>query len=79
MDLTRMYSKLWQFAQPQYENSYAKFDPASLYFKFYIFFPLLKNNDGNICIFFQIPTDFTQCFHEDLYNLDTGMLPATLR
>lgn len=27
----------------------------------------------------EIPTDFTQCFHEDLYNLDTGMLPATLR
>ena len=27
----------------------------------------------------QIPNDFTQCFHESLYNLDTSMLPSTLR
>jgi len=27
----------------------------------------------------EIPNDFTQCFHESLYNLDTGMLPTSLR
>lgn len=27
----------------------------------------------------EVPSDFTQCFHEDLYSLDTSLLPPTLR
>lgn len=27
----------------------------------------------------EVPADFTQCFNEDLYSLDTSMLPPTLR